>query len=222
MENLLFDLYMAEVQVQNNYAFFSTDSLRPQRLMDYVLEKHGVTEAALDTSLSWYASNLEKYQKINERIQKRYQVIYDELVAERDHLEALEREREQNNYLAKTDFFFLGSADRLANIRTFRSDNMNVRDTDLYDISFDLLGMLPTDTLRFSLAVSTSDTTYIYRKAIGQTTHFADTVHLPKDKLFEHAVSTFLLETAEEPASLLIYHFKAKQYQPPTSDDIPE
>jgi hypothetical protein len=82
MENVLYDLNLVENAINDNYAVFAGDSARRQQLLDYVFEKHKITEQTFDTSLVWYNAHLDKYLKINEKVEKRYAKVLADLFAE--------------------------------------------------------------------------------------------------------------------------------------------
>ncbi|MBO5028343.1 MAG: DUF4296 domain-containing protein [Muribaculaceae bacterium] len=68
MADVIADLQIAEA-VSNSSTDFQTDSARNVMRMA-ILEKHGVTQEEYDASLRWYGHNLEKYTKLNERVEK--------------------------------------------------------------------------------------------------------------------------------------------------------
>ncbi|GHS95979.1 hypothetical protein FACS189421_00230 [Bacteroidia bacterium] len=82
MENVLFDLYIAETEIRENYAVFHSDSIRRQLLLHSVFEKHRISEQKFDTSLVWYNAHLDRYLKINEKLTARYTLLIENLQAE--------------------------------------------------------------------------------------------------------------------------------------------
>ncbi|MDR1372609.1 MAG: DUF4296 domain-containing protein [Dysgonamonadaceae bacterium] len=79
MEALLFDLYIAEAGMNNNITVFAQDSARKSQLLESVLKLHDVTRAQLDSSLLWYAGNLDRYIKVNENVERRYVSLIENL-----------------------------------------------------------------------------------------------------------------------------------------------
>lgn len=65
MAQLLADLDRAEVVVETNTRTYN-DSLR-RVLRQSVYARHGVTSAEVDSSLSWYGYNMDRYLKVHER-----------------------------------------------------------------------------------------------------------------------------------------------------------
>ena len=67
MEKLLYDIYIAEALIENDYATFDTPE-KKEAFIQQVFRKYGVTEAQWDTSLSWYADHIDIYLKINDSV----------------------------------------------------------------------------------------------------------------------------------------------------------
>ncbi len=79
MEDLLVDLYKAEAYIENHPEEFNTDSSKLV-LKQAVYNKYHITQADYDTSLVWYAHNIETYDKVYHEVinrltdeQKKYQ-----------------------------------------------------------------------------------------------------------------------------------------------------
>lgn len=69
MEDLLTDLQLAGAYSNRNVAY-SSDTMR-MMLVNYVLDKHGVSQEQLDSTLSWYARNMDDYDKVLDKVDKR-------------------------------------------------------------------------------------------------------------------------------------------------------
>jgi hypothetical protein len=82
MAELMADIHTAESVVEMNYGSYATDSAR-EELKQAILQKHGVTQADLDTSFMWYGSHLDKYMDI-------YDEVNEILQRRLDHNQALE------------------------------------------------------------------------------------------------------------------------------------
>jgi len=86
MENVLFDLYIAEIEIKENRVVFDADSLKRQQLLQSVFRKHNISEAQFDTSIVWYNAHLNRYMKINEQLNVRYTQRIQSLEAEQEHI----------------------------------------------------------------------------------------------------------------------------------------
>ncbi len=138
MENLLYDIHLAEAEVESGYDVFR-DSTRKARLFQSVFDKYRVTEAKFDTSLTWYASHLDIYVAMYDRISKRFNVLNDTLNA---------RIGRQNELEAKAKRIW--QEEKIAVLRPFISENRYTFhiDTcsyfaygDMYELSGHALGV---------------------------------------------------------------------------------
>ena len=125
MENVLFDLYIAEVEINENSGIFYNDSAKKQDLLQSVFKKHKISQARFDTSLVWYNANLKRYLKVNDQVTGRYNRWIDNLEAQ------IQKERR------------------------FRSNKFRFEDTKLQDVVTPFLSLwkfdfsaLPVDTIR--------------------------------------------------------------------------
>ncbi|MDO5523834.1 MAG: DUF4296 domain-containing protein [Bacteroidia bacterium] len=72
MEKLMYDVYIAEAMIENDYSSFDTPE-KKEALINEVLNKHRTTQAQWDTSLSWYSDRIEIYLKMNDSVKARLQ-----------------------------------------------------------------------------------------------------------------------------------------------------
>lgn len=72
MENVMYDMYIAESIIDHNYQNFS-NAEKKEALIKRVLQKHNISEARWDTSLSWYSDNIDQYLQINDSVKSRLQ-----------------------------------------------------------------------------------------------------------------------------------------------------
>ena len=68
----MYDMYIAEAIIDNDYQKFA-ESQNKEALIEQVLEKHKISEARWDTSLSWYSDNIDLYLRINDSVKSRLQ-----------------------------------------------------------------------------------------------------------------------------------------------------
>lgn len=87
MENVLFDLYIAQTEVGENSAVFYNDSAKKQDLLQSVFKKHKITQAKFDTSLVWYNAHMDRYMKINTQLTERYDRLINQLQSAIDRKE---------------------------------------------------------------------------------------------------------------------------------------
>lgn len=72
MEKLMYDVYIAEAMIENDYQNFDTPE-KKEALISEVFRKHKTTQAQWDTSLSWYSDKIEIYLKMNDSVKARLQ-----------------------------------------------------------------------------------------------------------------------------------------------------
>jgi hypothetical protein len=78
MADLIVDLRLAEAYIENNISDYGTDSSKLV-IKQSVFKKHGITQEDYDSSLVWYAHNMDDYIKANDKaleiLKKRYDKI---------------------------------------------------------------------------------------------------------------------------------------------------
>lgn len=86
MADLIVDLQLANSYIESNYNDFTTDSSK-QVLRQSIFKEHGITQQDYDSSLVWYAHNMEDYVK-----------AYDKAVGKlKDKYEKLQKSNMGNN-----------------------------------------------------------------------------------------------------------------------------
>lgn len=78
MADLMVDIYKAEAMMDDESEAYNNDSLKLV-VRQSVFKKHNVTQDKYDTSLIWYAHNLEVYDKVYDEIIARLDDEYKEL-----------------------------------------------------------------------------------------------------------------------------------------------
>ena len=82
MGDLITDLMLAESYIENHYDEFPTDSSK-QVLKQSVFKKHGITQQEYDSSMVWYAHNMEDYIKAYDKAITQLQERSDKLTKSR-------------------------------------------------------------------------------------------------------------------------------------------
>lgn len=78
MADLIVDLQLAEAYMESHSAEFNDDSSKLV-LKQSILKKHGITMQEYDTSLVWYAHNMENYTKAYDKAVGKLKNRYDKL-----------------------------------------------------------------------------------------------------------------------------------------------
>jgi hypothetical protein len=136
MMDILYDIRLAQAIYSNNYQFYA-DSLK-DALVAGVLEKYDVTQAQLDTSLVWYADNIDQYRIINDSVTSWLRAKSNLLAEQKSKREM---KLSQQDYLIPP-FYYLNEF-----TPTFRFDidSVKIKTINLssFILSFDVLGLSP-------------------------------------------------------------------------------
>jgi len=182
MEKVLYDVYLAEAEINTDYAAFSSDSVRKQELLNSVLKKHKITEAVLDTSLVWYSGHLDKYFKIHENLNKRYTQASEKL---KNIEETTTKSNINPDHLilpVEKERFLLRSSDLLHNAYIFEADTTLSRYGGVYELQFNALGLSASLHPVATLCVQCRDTTFVKRDTINQNGLFISSIDIPQGK----------------------------------------
>lgn len=159
----MYDMYIAEAIIDNDYQKFAQPENK-EALINQVLEKHKITEARWDTSLSWYSDNIDTYIQINDSVKSRLQRNYNETnqlitlrTAQRNELVIHPPHYIPNNfYIASLgcDRGFKFSLDSVQLTERFG-------DNDSIFFQFNVIGVFPSDSysLKSMLMIEYADTT---------------------------------------------------------------
>lgn len=85
MERLMYDVYIAEATMENDYSEFDTPE-KKETYIHQVFEQHNVTQARWDSSLAWYSDRIDLYLRMNDSVKVRLKRAKEEV----DALMALE------------------------------------------------------------------------------------------------------------------------------------
>ena len=78
MADLIVDLQIAEAYIENHSQDFQDDSSKLV-IKQSIFKKHGITQQDYDTSLVWYAHNMEDYIKVYDKALGQLQARHDKL-----------------------------------------------------------------------------------------------------------------------------------------------
>ena len=180
----MYDVYLAEAEINSNYAVFSSDSARKQELLNSVLKKHKITEAVLDTSLAWYSGHLDTYFKINENVSKRYTATAEKLRRQSGMPSKpnLGTTADQLLLPLNKEYILLKSSDLRNNAFSYRADTTLSRYGGNYELQFNILGI--SNSLRpvLTLCVQCRDTAFVKRDTISRNGLFKSSLDVLQGK----------------------------------------
>ena len=183
MEDLLYDLYVAEGEVTTNYPIFGTDSLRKETLFNSVLAKHKVTKTELDASIDWYSDNLDKYAKINKNLSNRFE---KDIQSMRDP--NIEQVQPLVNYIdlpfIRDSVNFLNPYSLPRNLFSFRSDTALYEYGGIYEVQFNVLGINEAIRSELTFCVECADTTFVRRTQIDKNGLCREMIDITRNKRF--------------------------------------
>lgn len=78
MADLIVDLQLADAYIDSHSDSFGSDSSM-QVLKQSIFKKHGITQADYDSSMVWYAHNMEEYNKAYDKAVNKLKARYDKL-----------------------------------------------------------------------------------------------------------------------------------------------
>ena len=187
MENLLFDIHIADAEISNNYHDFR-DQEQKQELYASVLKKHGVTQEQFDTSLVWYGRHLDKYVAIYNKLNDRYTVLSDSITAKTDRQKAYEILSDSTKkYIWEGPKILMLNSLPSNNIITFNLDTISLSPKQDYEFRFTTLGI--TDSISGPLVtfgIDFPDSTRLKRERIKNNGLFSmdipskDSTTIPK------------------------------------------
>jgi len=144
MEKLMYDIYIAEAMIENDYATFDTPE-KKEAFMQQVFRKHGVTEAQWDTSLSWYADHIDIYLKINDsikaRILREQKNIEQQITQQYSRDQEKQRKNQSPSYIPPLyNFAMMGSKSGFSFALNETEISKQIDQND-FDFRFDVIGL---------------------------------------------------------------------------------
>lgn len=163
MENVMYDMYIAESIIDHDYKNFDLPE-KKEALINQVFDKHNISEARWDTSLSWYSDNIDQYLQINDSVKSRLE--RNQKVAQQLNMQhiALQRrfEKKPDNYIP--DNIHIAGLGCERGFK-FKLDSTELAerylDNDTIFFRFKVLGLSPNNSysLKSMLTVEYADTT---------------------------------------------------------------
>ena len=207
MEKVLYDIYLAEGEINANYAVFSSDSVRKQELLNSVLKKHKISETVLDTSLAWYSGHLDKYFKIHENLNKRYAESLEKLKSQEEAKMTPNVSVDHWVLPVEKERFLLKSSDLLNNAYTFKADTALSRYGGAYELQLDVWGLPASIQPVVTLCVQCRDTTFVTRDTIGQNGLFASSLNIRQGKQAKNLYGSIYFPEVYSEMTVFIQNF---------------
>jgi len=190
MENLMYDVYIAEALIDNDYSNFDSPQ-KKEAFFNSIFEKHHTTQEQWDTSLVYYSDKLDIYLRMNDSVKSRIQQL--QKVLEYEQNQKVQLEKNIHRRIKTTTYipplYSFAEADIRQGFR-FRLDSASVSTQigqDHFDFRFDVAGIPPTShpTLKSVLMLEYKDTTIYQTNNISQNQSYKITASkfIPDDTL---------------------------------------
>lgn len=174
MVAIVYDIQLAESMFQIKYNDFVTRE-KKDAIINGILEKHGVTQAQLDSSLVWYSDNAEVYTRVNDSIiayLKRDIAVMDANMSN--------KARRTINDDIIPGYFYLSSEYPLIN---FTLDSVTASNYNNFDLEFKTLGFSDIDSSEFSIAYVYTDTLIREKYSINKNALIKTEIPLISDSI---------------------------------------
>lgn len=191
MERVMYDVYIAEAIMENDYRNFDTPE-KKEAYINRVFANHKITQTQWDSSLSWYSDRIDLYLKMNDSVKVRLQRGRQDL----DVLIAAQNRANQNNptllpasYIPS--FYSFSQPDARKGFR-FRLDSIEIKAKvpgDKFLFSFRAIGIPPWSSLDLTATLMSvySDTTIYQFQHIHENRKydFPGSRYIPNDTITE-------------------------------------
>lgn len=164
MVEVLHDIQLAEAIYQTKYNDFR-DKEQKDALIQGILEKHGITQAELDSSLVWYADNAEIYMRVNDS-------VISSLKKEVDYFNKLLPRAlgasNANNSILPSYCYLSGYVPTL----TFNIDSIKIHNYPQFSLEFKTLGIQEQMNAELEVLFEYADTTIIDHQILSTDSQF--------------------------------------------------
>ena len=184
MEQVMYDVYIAEAIMENDYKNFDT-SEKKEAYIEKVFKAHKVTQAQWDTSLSWYSDNIDLYLRMNDSVKsrlKRGQDFIESEIAQRDaQIFETDVSVYSDSYIPQYYSFIMPGTQRTGFRFSLDSTEISETISDNYSsMDFSVVGVVPSSVYNLSTVVTLvySDTTIYHSENVSDN----KTYSLPIEK----------------------------------------
>lgn len=191
MEQLLYDIYLAEATMEHEYQLFNTPE-KKEAYINRLFASHGVTQAEWDSSLSWYSDRIDLYLKMNDSVKARLERARKEVDAEIARQAALKVQDPRTlplSYIPRHYLFTSSAADRGFRFRLLEPDINERITSDQFSFTFSVIGIPPNFSHRLTslLTLEYGDTTIYLPQRITENSSYRFTAmkYLPGDSITE-------------------------------------
>lgn len=178
MERIMYDVYIAEAMIDNDYSNFNTPE-KKEALINDVFTKHRTSQARWDTSLSWYSDRVEIYLKMNDSVRARLKRNLTQVESQLNRQLAMEQSVTDRTGLSSSiPLNYSFDEVNPKNGFRFRLDSNRIKelpDSLELSFSFDVFGVsaYAKPNLITQLILEYKDTTIINLDSISENIHYS-------------------------------------------------
>lgn len=191
MERLMYDVYIAEATMENDYQNFDTPE-KKEAYINRVFKANKTTQAQWDTSLSWYSDRIDLYLKMNDSVKARLQRTrqeIDAMLAQQNQGSQLNPTQLPLSYIPPHYTFFLPDMKRGFRFYLNSNNISSSVDGDDFLFRFSTMGIPSQFSPSFTslLTLVYSDTTIYQFQRIreNRTYEFLGSKYIPGDTIKE-------------------------------------
>ncbi|RNC65760.1 DUF4296 domain-containing protein [Proteiniphilum sp. X52] len=191
MERLMYDVYIAEATMENDYHHFDTPE-KKEAYINKVFQLHKTTQAQWDTSLSWYSDRIDLYLKMNDSVKARLQRARQEIdavMAQQAQGQQIDPAQLPPSYLPPVYMFSMPDAKRGLRFRLDSADISSKVIGEDFLFTFSTIGIpsrFPSSLTSLITMVYSDTTIYRFRKIRENKTYeLTGSKYIPGDTITE-------------------------------------
>ncbi|NDW17593.1 DUF4296 domain-containing protein [Dysgonomonas sp. 216] len=205
MEDVLYDLQLAQALMQNKAGVFNTDQQK-EALLNDIFQKHKITKEVLDSSLVWYADHIEMYVRVNDSVTARLR---------RQHLDVDKIYRRSSDARDSKSSGILPSYTYLSKDRpfvAFNIDSFAIRkeNPSVFSIDFNILGVPDSSKVNLSMLFEYADTNIIVSHSLNDSSFYSISNTLLNDRALNYISGYVYADSLDIKSRVLLYNITLK------------
>lgn len=222
LEDVLYDVYIAEAIIKQNQTVFHRDTLLKQELLKSVLDKHHINPQKFDTTMIWYANNLDKFVKINDKLEHRYTLDIEKMRVKSEAEKKEEKQVFDSTYLYAYNSFILQKETKETIFSFMVSDYDLLNTNKRYHIDFLAIGIKAPDYPILTFSIACQDTILVYKDTIKTNSWYSNSYAANSERKVNSVYGTIHLP-ANNTNAVLLHDFRITQQKKKiiTGEEVP-
>lgn len=197
MVDVLYDIQLAQA-IYNDYNRKIDTNEKKDALIRDVLNKHNVKQTDMDSSMMWYSDNIKLYMEINDSVAnrlKKTREVFNNQMRARNSI---------SSYDVLPPYFYMDNA---TPVLAFRIDSVKLKNMNpsMFSWRFDIMGVIPQDTLWAATLYTYNDTVVEDIMPIGNGGHYVFNKPSLPDSLLKD-ISGYVRMKKTSLANVVIYN----------------